>query len=540
MGQATRIPASIPIPNSGRLGSLLRVPIDYLLEVYEGGRLAVAVTLPQGPSEFEQKRPSATMITHTLDGVVREHTENHLTEISLRGSSGYTARLGHTRDGGASFLSGRVILEEFDAFLNDYQTRASQKGHRAVYMVFRALQEKQAFRVEPKNWEWTLDASSSRFAYRWSLELEAYGAPPPSPLVDILSPVTSMARIAQDYLNAGAGAIALAGTALDNIKSEAMTIVDDTARSLGRIGTALSEAISSADGVRTYVTEGLPALYETEAGRFERAWADAVELGVDLGLTSYSERGEALSRDVGYTATLSAYRALTVAGLLGVSPSTLNATRQSPQLRAYTDEGVVASSQRTQLSYTWRAGDSVQSIALRAYGDASRWTEIAEANGLRSPRHWGDGAPIVAGDTLSIPLDDTSEARRRGEAVLYDRDLTLDLSTGDLVLRSNDLATIEGARNLEQGLALRLLTAQGDVWTLPEYGLPVRVGGSAVQREIAYLSAHVSEQLKRDARVRDVVDVEVIIEGDKIAIGAKVSPITGDAVSVVTPYLREV
>ena len=63
MGVSSTAPISIPTPNSGRLGSLFRVPIDYLLEMYEDGRLQTAVTLPQSPSDYEQKRPSATRVS---------------------------------------------------------------------------------------------------------------------------------------------------------------------------------------------------------------------------------------------------------------------------------------------------------------------------------------------------------------------------------------------------------------------------------------------------------------------------------------------
>jgi len=39
--------------------------------------------------------------------------------------------------------------------------------------------------------------------------------------------------------------------------------------------------------------------------------------------------------------------------------------------------------------------------------------------------------------------------------------------------------------------------------------------------------------------VRDVPSVEVLIEGDQVAIQATIDPVVGDAVSVVTPYIRE-
>ena len=78
MGVATKAPVSISTPNSGRLGSLLRVPIDYLLEVYEGSQLKLAVTLPQGPSEYEQKAPKRYGDhAHARWSGARAHREPH-------------------------------------------------------------------------------------------------------------------------------------------------------------------------------------------------------------------------------------------------------------------------------------------------------------------------------------------------------------------------------------------------------------------------------------------------------------------------------
>ena len=127
--------------------------MDYILDVYTGARLVSAVTLPQAPSEFEARREAATVLTHTLGDVVRELTENHKSDLRLKGVSGVAPRLGNTRDGGVSFITGREILEEFDKFLNEYQLSA-QADAGDTYMVFRALPERLAFRVEPLRWEW--------------------------------------------------------------------------------------------------------------------------------------------------------------------------------------------------------------------------------------------------------------------------------------------------------------------------------------------------------------------------------------------------
>jgi nucleoid-associated protein YgaU len=48
-------------------------------------------------------------------------------------------------------------------------------------------------------------------------------------------------------------------------------------------------------------------------------------------------------------------------------------------------------------NYTVEKGDTLWSIAIRAYGDGYKWTKIASENGLQNPN------VIFAGDTLSLP-----------------------------------------------------------------------------------------------------------------------------------------
>lgn len=543
MGISSTAPFSVPTPNSGRLGSLLRVPIDYVLEVYENGTLQSAVTLPNTPTDYEQKRPSATIITHTLNDVVREYTENHVTQITLKGVTGYSARLGHTRDGGVSSLLGPKILSEFDIFLNEYQALCAKKSQYRVHMVFRALNEEVAFRVEPTNWEWSESAGGARFSYNWTLELEAYGPAPKNPKTDILSPVTQALKTAQDAINFVAGGAELGATAIQSIRGE-LGEVTNTIRSVGRVATALQNAVGEVDGLRTFVTHTLPSTLVAEARRFGRAWEDAKELKTAFlseELGEWSSIDDDLLRAVGYTAETSKYNALTSAGLLGVSPETLNATERETATATHSEQGsVVSGFNRSHTQYTWRAGDTLQSLALRAYGTTARWSEIAEFNGLRSPRQWGDGTPIMVGDTINVPQEIELETRGTVRGDLFGTDLAFDLRSKDITLVDDDIKLTSGRYNLEQALALRMLTEQGESYIMPDYGLPVRVGGTSADREVAYLASHVRDQLVRDSRVRDVRDVSVLVEGDTLAVSVSLSPVSGDAITLVTPYMREV
>ena len=508
---------------SGRLGSLLRVPVDYLLEIYEYGALSNMVALPNSPSAYSQARQSATSVAHALGTVVRELTPNHRTDISLRGVSGYAPRTGQTRNWVVSFLSGREILEEFDKFLDEYQTRASQKTS-AVYMVFRALNEGYAYKVEPLEWKWAEDAEQNRFSYAWELQLEAYAGAPPSPLKSILSPVTEIVKAAQQYVALGAGAISLADNAIQNTQSE-LEEVRALVRSLERVSTALSNVANSVDGVTSFFTESLPASFASLSQSYRRAWDDALEA--------------AGQRDSSYSNELIPYYALTTAGLVGVDQKDLDTADNAP-LIVQERQGEASSAIPTYTrKYTLRAGDTLQTIALRAYGDASRFQDILAYNNMRDASTLENGRPLRPGDALQVPFDsgveDDRGLARRGD--VFGKDLRL-TENYDLDLVGEDLATIDGVRNLKQAIKVRMLTEQGSAWPLPRYGVPALLGAGLTARVASFCAAHITDQLRADARVEDVRDVVVFAEGDALNVSATVSPLDGGTIQLTTP-MRE-
>lgn len=505
---------------SGRLGSLLRVPVDYLLEIYEHGALSNMIALPNSPSAYSQARQSATSVAHALGTVVRELTPNHRTDISLRGVSGYAPRTGQTRSGGVSFLTGREILEEFDRFLDEYQARASQKTS-AVYMVFRALNEGYAYKVEPLEWKWAEDAEQNRFSYAWELQLEAYAGAPATPLKSILSPVTEVVKAAQQYVALAAGAIGLADNAIKNTQAE-LEEVRALLRSLERVSTALGNVADSVDGVTSFFTESLPASFASLSQSYRRAWDDTLEA---IG-----------QRDPTYSSELIPYYALVTAGLGGADKQDLDTVESAPLIVPERRGGVSSSPPVFTRAHTLRAGDTLQGLALRAYGDASRFLEILEHNGMRDVMTWGDGRPIRAGDVIRVPFESGAEddrgLSRQGD--VFGRDLRL-TDDYDLALEGDDFATIEGERNFKQALKVRMLTEQGSAWPIPRFGLPVLIGAGLTARVASFCAAHIADQLRSDARVEDVRDVLVFEDGDALSVAVTVRPLDGAAIQLTIP-----
>lgn len=528
MASKTNAPVSIPIPASGRLGALLRVPIDYILEVYSGGSITQMITLPQTPSNYTQTRPSATIVTHTLGEVVRELTENHLTEIELSGVSGYSPRIGQTRDGGVSFLSGRQILEEFDKFLDEYQSRTAQNTDR-TYLVFRALNEGQAFKVEPMEWRWSEDTAQNRFSYKWELKLEAYAHAPSDPRGSVFSPVTESLQKAQQYVNAGAGAVALMSNVLENARSE-FEVARTTLQSLTRVSSALNSVIESADGFKTFFQRDLSATFAHLATEYRRTYDNTLEL---FDVTEDEQREQR-------QAEILAYYAMTNAGLNTCNQNDLERAQFAPLIERDTMSiTATQTAPRFSIPRTVRAGDTLQQIAHNAYNDSSRWVEIKSFNGMRDARHHGDGTPLRVGDVLNIPFERSTETdlglSSRGD--LFASDLSMN-TQGDLVLSDADIFTVSGVANLEQAITNRLLTEQGSAYPFPSYGLPVTIGSKMDARTASFCASHVAQQLRSDARIRDVRDVVVLDEGDELAVSVTLIPISGESMEIIAPMRR--
>lgn len=79
-------------------------------------------------------------------------------------------------------------------------------------------------------------------------------------------------------------------------------------------------------------------------------------------------------------------------------------------------------------TYTVKAGDTLNKIAVKYYGSAQKWTDIAKANPqLAGRKTIYDGSPIVYdGDVLIIPVD-AGGSSAVSESVKLDRDAPQDL-----------------------------------------------------------------------------------------------------------------
>ena len=194
--------------------------------------------------------------------------------------------------------------------------------------------------------------------------------------------------------------------------------------------------------------------------------------------------------------------------------------------------------------YITREGDSLIRLARRVLGDANRWTEIASLNNF-SDLHTHENGVLTPGTRLLLPARqyvtqvEQSVLGAKTTSELLGKDLSLDLKSGDLVVKNNDISLRFGQDNLEQALAVRLLTTQNTLPMFPEYGLPIAPGIGMTRRVAAYAGLHCKEQVLRDSRVSEVRDVSVQDEGDGISVSMRIVPVDGGDMNFISPLSTE-
>lgn len=171
-----------------------------------------------------------------------------------------------------------------------------------------------------------------------------------------------------------------------------------------------------------------------------------------------------------------------------------------------------------------RPGDSAQAMALRVYGDASRWQDLVALNGLdypffdfsgpnytADPAHAAAGRKVLgAGDAVNLPLVQGME--RPADPIGWDRN------------EAGPLALVVGKANLSAALLRRLRTPGGWLPYHPEYGagLNRHLGRTLALSGVLELRRDVATALRMDPRVLRVTSVKARVDADAIYVDSEV------------------
>jgi phage baseplate assembly protein W len=178
-------------------------------------------------------------------------------------------------------------------------------------------------------------------------------------------------------------------------------------------------------------------------------------------------------------------------------------------------------------------GDTPERIAQRELGDAARWYDVINLNGLAPPWIVDDPALAVPGkvllsaqDTLLVPSPAPTPSGVAETPEPFGKDLLL--QNGQITESpSGDIQTVSGSANLVQAVHMRIGTRLAELVWHPTYGCRVweLLGRSNTPLNQQLAAAWVASSVRSDPRIAKVSNITASILGDAI-------PVTGTAVAI--------
>jgi len=565
--------AGITIP-AGWLGDMLRIQIDYILELWDKGVLVTAVSLPQVPTSVKVKKPFARSLIYTFGAEpIRNHAINRKLDIEFLGKTGVKDRQGYSRQGKLITENGLIIMLEFDAFLDRYQQIATDSGaHKYIFpealssqydddtfgghgtfLVLRCLEERLHVKVEPLSFEYTRDADQTRKGASWSFNVTAYAPALPKKPGGMLGKLQGAIDAATAYVGAVNNLIAAGNTIMDNINT-GLDGLRAPFQAIVKTGVALRGIVATGGQIanfpRALIADALMA-----SEQFAAAYSDAkaIAQAIDASWTdlfAVSSNTDEL-RPLGAAAEKTLIYAKQMHGAAGLGPDAAETAANAvlpeagssyEDTKSYIPESDVPlefGDAGDIVAYVVDAGTSLPDIVKKLYNTPGSLSAIMQYNNLQDPFTWASGAPLVPGDVLLLPDTGLSSGgmfldKNNDIENMFGTDLLLDPKTGDLVVNDGqtDLKIIRGPTNLEQALRHRCSTPVGTSRCFPRYGLPFSPGETIPKRRWGYLGAHIHEQVKRDRRVASLENLVILDGGDTVGLSFEVVAEIGTNVGV--------
>jgi hypothetical protein len=530
----------------GKLGALIRVPVDYILEARIAGAVGSAMALPNTPSELRISKVGTTDLAFTITDAHARFNDLRNTRITLSGRSGVEARSGQDGKGLLVFQPGPILVEEFDRWLDnmhrsfkefqELQDERSVQGlpviEESPEFVFRAYNQRVNLKVVVESFEYASSAGTSRHSYEWSLTLKAYGDSPPMVPLSILSPVSDWAQKAAASIDDANAYVGAAGNALTNLRKD-LDILRAPLLALERTAAAMEGITDGLQSVAEWPRDAMGDLVRA-AGRFGKATQSAMDTwdfvasgaGVSeqwRALRNIATGGDSLESDSG--AALGGLGGLGLALDTGDDPLDGQWIQRRPNRLRVAPSGARA--------VPLLAGDDLRAVAYRELGSRDQWTTLAWLNGWKSPTQKSDGSTPQSGTKILIPADNADTGGTTVDPM--GTDLYVDPTTKDLEFQGDDLRSVGGDTNAVQALRERLTVSQGDWPLFPAYGIPLAPGDALTEGALKLLAALTEDQLRADYRVVDVLDLAVVVDGAAVYIDAMVNLSDGQGLPLIAP-----
>lgn len=555
--------------------TVVRLPIDYYLELYQGGKRVKVVVLPSQPQAFSIERETPAKVEYTFDdqSVFRQIGTPRKATISIKGKLGLGPRLASKANGIIGFLTPDQVMQEFGDFLHGYGEQARSEKNKLFFdyteldaflkdkrttLVFRAVQEQVNAKVEVRRWR----ADRTRLSYDWTLDLEAYDqAVPPEKnwydqVMDVVKEVEKLTNairafgaVANNVATNASNVVSSVSNAIKNVALLPVTVESDFKnawRTMGGIIDTIKDAIKQiksayGEDEATGVSTTAQASWEIKGVSFGDAirvqWKNSnipnLSQGtpIDLDLLILTQNLE----DLAYTLELLQGYVVPILKNDDLAKGFLQTDRGFKQLSAF-NKGfdTIPSTEQDPyptFEYTLRLGENLLTIASDLLNAPSDWIKLATLNSCLDAHTKADGSILQAGDIILVPTEETTPSFARTQ---FTSDLKL--VDGDLVLGKDDLSLVSGLDAIKQTLAYRLTTEKGQLTLFPDFGIQKIVGSKNIDRVSSYLAVDIKEQILSDTRILDVPSISLIVDGDGVAVDLTCrTTLNSDNISFIAP-----
>lgn len=555
--------------------TVVRLPIDYYLELYQGGKRVKVVVLPSQPQAFSIERETPAKVEYTFDdqSVFRQIGTPRKATISIKGKLGLGPRLASKANGIIGFLTPDQVMQEFGDFLHGYGEQARSEKNKLFFdyteldaflkdkrttLVFRAVQEQVNAKVEVRRWR----ADRTRLSYDWTLDLEAYDqAVPPEKnwydqVMDVVKEVEKLTNsirafgaVANNVATNASNVVSSVSNAIKNVALLPVTVENDFKnawRTMGGIIDTIKDAIKQiksayGEDEATGVSTTAQASWEIKGISFGDAirvqWKNSnipnLSQGtpIDLDLFILTQNLE----DLAYTLELLQGYVVPILKNDDLAKGFLRTDRGFKQLSAFNQgfDTIPSTEQEPYptFEYTLRLGENLLTVASDLLNSPSDWIRLATLNSCLDAHTKADGSILQAGDIILVPTEETTPS-------FAPQQFTSDLKLvdGDLVLGKDDLSLVSGLDAIKQTLAYRLTTEKGQLTLFPNFGIQKIIGSKNIDRVSSYLAVDIKEQILSDTRILDVPSISLIVDGDGVAVDLTCrTTLNSDNISFIAP-----
>lgn len=183
-------------------------------------------------------------------------------------------------------------------------------------------------------------------------------------------------------------------------------------------------------------------------------------------------------------------------------------------------------------------GDTIQDVAFRELGDASRWPELATVNKLRPPFITDDADLVVpgvllAGDGIKVPVPKPFVSANRDPEDVFLRDVALEGKALG-VTESGDFNLVGGVANLRQALNHACITPRGDLQFHPAYGsmVPTILGKVSSPTATIMAAQYAKSVVEADERIASVTNSRAEALGDAINVTVQAETVYGRPINL--------